>query len=249
MLNLKKRKIAALISVILGSSMLTACGGDDGSNGANGSNGTDGTNGTDGAPGADMYMAPLPHYYEFGDDVTGQKEVGLAGYYLRTLYAVDTSGFAAHATEKDKLFMGDGTSLFYHEDETIQDMLDNQYLIEQFASRGALNRNASTGAQTGVTDTTFPFDNVVRYIDGRCDLGDSFSNAEDNPKFSPQTGRALRAWYYKRIDQGFLTQVVQNATKKIPTNAVQALTHVRGQYRGVDLVRGTALPVFLGSRR
>jgi secreted PhoX family phosphatase len=48
MLNLKKRKIAALISVILGSSMLTACGGDDGSNGANGSNGTDGTNGTDG---------------------------------------------------------------------------------------------------------------------------------------------------------------------------------------------------------
>jgi len=48
MLNLKKRKIAALISVILGSSMLAACGGDDGSNGANGSNGTDGTNGTDG---------------------------------------------------------------------------------------------------------------------------------------------------------------------------------------------------------
>jgi len=48
MLNLRKRKIAALISVILGSSMLTACGGDDGSNGTNGSNGADGTNGTNG---------------------------------------------------------------------------------------------------------------------------------------------------------------------------------------------------------
>ncbi|NQZ21053.1 MAG: DUF839 domain-containing protein [Colwellia sp.] len=46
MLNLRKRKIAALISVILGSSMLTACGGDDGSNGANGSHGADGTNGS-----------------------------------------------------------------------------------------------------------------------------------------------------------------------------------------------------------
>ena len=56
MLNLKKRKIATLIAVILGSSMLTACGGDDGKNGTNGSNGViglDGSNGNDGVNGAD----------------------------------------------------------------------------------------------------------------------------------------------------------------------------------------------------
>jgi hypothetical protein len=54
MLNL--RKIATLIAVILGSSMLTACGGDDGSNGLNGANGAsglDGTNGTNGVNGSD----------------------------------------------------------------------------------------------------------------------------------------------------------------------------------------------------
>jgi hypothetical protein len=57
MLNLRKRKIATLIAVILGSSMLTACGGgDDGSNGLNGANGAsglDGTNGTNGVNGSD----------------------------------------------------------------------------------------------------------------------------------------------------------------------------------------------------
>ena len=47
MLNVKKTKIAALLAVILGSSMLTACGGDDGTNGASGMNGVDGTNGQD----------------------------------------------------------------------------------------------------------------------------------------------------------------------------------------------------------
>lgn len=44
MLNIKKSKVAALIAVILGTSMLTACDGDDGTNGVNG---TDGTNGKD----------------------------------------------------------------------------------------------------------------------------------------------------------------------------------------------------------
>ena len=39
MLNMKKTKVAALIAVILGSSMLTACDGDDGTNGINGTNG------------------------------------------------------------------------------------------------------------------------------------------------------------------------------------------------------------------
>ncbi|PKI13984.1 PhoX family protein [Colwellia sp. 12G3] len=48
MLNIKKRKIAAVIAMILGSSMLTACGGDDGVNGTNGASGVDGTNGTNG---------------------------------------------------------------------------------------------------------------------------------------------------------------------------------------------------------
>lgn len=44
MLNVKKTKVAALLAVILGSSMLTACDGDDG---VNGINGADGTNGKD----------------------------------------------------------------------------------------------------------------------------------------------------------------------------------------------------------
>lgn len=201
----------------------------------------------DGAPGADMYMAPLPKYHSFGDAVSQQKRLGLAGHHLRCLYAVDTSGFAAHATEKDKLFMGDGTALFYHEDTTIQDLLDNQYLLEQIASQGNLNRNASTGAQTGITDTTFAFDNVIRYIDGRCDLGDSFTNREENPNFEPASSRALRAWFYRKIDQAFIMQTVQKI-KGIPTNNIQALTHVRGQYQPIDLVQGTALPVYLGAR-
>lgn len=44
MLNVKKTKVAALLAVILGSTMLTAC---DGDNGINGVNGSDGTNGKD----------------------------------------------------------------------------------------------------------------------------------------------------------------------------------------------------------
>lgn len=39
MLNVKKTKVAALLAVILGSSMLTACDGDDGTNGIDGTNG------------------------------------------------------------------------------------------------------------------------------------------------------------------------------------------------------------------
>jgi len=45
MLNIRKSKVAALISVILGSSILTACGGDDGADGVNGTAGINGTNG------------------------------------------------------------------------------------------------------------------------------------------------------------------------------------------------------------
>lgn len=47
MLNVKKTKLAALLAVILGSSMLTACNGDDGTNGIDGANGIDGVNGRD----------------------------------------------------------------------------------------------------------------------------------------------------------------------------------------------------------
>jgi secreted PhoX family phosphatase len=66
MLNLRKRKIAALITVILGTSMLTACGGDNGTDGVNGSsgtngiagsNGTNGVNGTDGTNGQNLTAA------------------------------------------------------------------------------------------------------------------------------------------------------------------------------------------------
>jgi secreted PhoX family phosphatase len=66
MLNLRKRKIAALITVILGTSMLTACGGDNGTDGVNGSsgtngiagsNGTNGVNGTDGTNGQNLTTA------------------------------------------------------------------------------------------------------------------------------------------------------------------------------------------------
>jgi secreted PhoX family phosphatase len=56
MLNIKKTKVAALLAVILGSSMLTACDGDDGTNGVdgtNGINGVDGTNGINGTNGTD----------------------------------------------------------------------------------------------------------------------------------------------------------------------------------------------------
>lgn len=48
MRNIKKTKVAALLAVILGSSLLTACDGDDGIDGTNGTNGIDGTNGADG---------------------------------------------------------------------------------------------------------------------------------------------------------------------------------------------------------
>ena len=51
MLNVRKTKVAALLAVILGSSMLTACDGDDGKNGINGTSGIDGTNGANGANG------------------------------------------------------------------------------------------------------------------------------------------------------------------------------------------------------
>ncbi len=51
MLNIKKTKVAALLAVILGSSMLTACDGDDGTNGVDGTNGINGINGVDGTNG------------------------------------------------------------------------------------------------------------------------------------------------------------------------------------------------------
>jgi len=65
MLNIKKTKVAALLAVILGSSMLTACDGDDGTNGVNG---TDGTNGKDLiAPAKLTRLATVP----VGAEITG----------------------------------------------------------------------------------------------------------------------------------------------------------------------------------
>lgn len=62
MLNMKKTKVAALIAVILGSSMLTACDGDDGTNGING---TDGQNLT--TPAKLTRLATVP----VGAEITG----------------------------------------------------------------------------------------------------------------------------------------------------------------------------------
>jgi secreted PhoX family phosphatase len=54
MLNVRKTKVATLLAVILGSSILTACGGDDGKNGTNGVNGISAINGTNGIDGKDL---------------------------------------------------------------------------------------------------------------------------------------------------------------------------------------------------
>jgi len=65
MLNVKKTKVAALLAVILGSSMLTACDGDDGKNGANGIDGTNGKNLT--TPAKLTRLATVP----VGAEITG----------------------------------------------------------------------------------------------------------------------------------------------------------------------------------
>jgi len=57
MLNIRKSKVAALITVILGSSILTACGGDDGADGINGTVGVNGAVGINGTNGKNLTAA------------------------------------------------------------------------------------------------------------------------------------------------------------------------------------------------
>jgi len=57
MLNIRKSKVAALITVILGSSILTACGGDDGADGINGTVGVNGAAGINGTNGKNLTAA------------------------------------------------------------------------------------------------------------------------------------------------------------------------------------------------
>jgi secreted PhoX family phosphatase len=94
MLNLRKRKVAALISMILGSSMLTACGGDDGSNGVNGADGTNGINGENQTTAAKLTrIATVP----VGAEITGIFLTDNDELFFNVQHPTDLSGDATPA--------------------------------------------------------------------------------------------------------------------------------------------------------
>ena len=106
MLNLRKRKLATLIAIILSSSILSACDGDDGTNGANGIdgvtgiNGIDGTNGIDGINGQDLTaaakltrLATVP----VGAEITGMFLTDNDELFFNVQHPSDLSGNATAA--------------------------------------------------------------------------------------------------------------------------------------------------------
>ena len=97
MLNLKKRKIAALVSIVLGTSMLVACNGNDGSNGTNGMNGIDGEKGADGQNLTNaaklMRLATVP----VGAEITGMFLSDNGELFFNVQHPSDLSGNSTKA--------------------------------------------------------------------------------------------------------------------------------------------------------
>lgn len=95
MLKIRKTKIATLLTMILSSSILTACGGDDGNNGVNGINGTNGTDGVNGTNGLDLTtpakltrLATVP----VGAEITGMFLTDNDELFFNVQHPADLSG-------------------------------------------------------------------------------------------------------------------------------------------------------------
>lgn len=198
-----------------------------------------------GNPGGDVVMAPIPEFEDLGAPTAKLViQNGEQDSVIRNLFSVDTSGFAAHSSEADELKI-DG-KLFYPPGHTVGEMLEKQELRERIQSLGLLNRNATTGAQTGITDETYPTTNRLTYISGRYDLGDSPVHRAKKVQIKPASERQLYVWRYRKTTASVLEQI--KLKSGFNASLFEHITHTRGQFKAAPRAMGTVLPVRLARR-
>ena len=194
----------------------------------------------------DMIMAPIPEYLSHGNISQQLNLMEGNTSFIRSMFAYSADGFGDNLTDKDVLML-DGQN-YFDQHLTVGDLLNRGKLRELIESGGVLTRDASTGAQTGVTDTTYPQANYIDYIAARGDLGDSPLSYAKEVLFAPAEGatRKLYTWRYRRTGYEVLKELRRVTGMVFPT--LQKITHVRGKYTPVDPAKGTMLPVMLGER-
>lgn len=202
-----------------------------------------------GSLGGDKILAPLPKYERF-ENTTQVLDLYDPDEVIRGLYAYDASGFAAHATETDVLKINN--KVFWPDQgHTVGELLEKMELRRTIQAAGYLDRDASTGAKTGLTATTYPMSAYLEYISPRCDLGDSPFHMAKDVTLKPGSSRDVRRFSYRKIDGSLLAQIQRLCQKDLGSiGNVEKVGFGPGQFSApVDVgALSTVLPVRIGSR-